>query len=281
MRLFTFGKSVPFFLMVLLLTGCASDGAKRWTECALIGAGTGGLAGAAVGNSSNDSGKNAAYGAVGGALIGAAICALQKDTDHDKDGVTTKHDRCKNTPAGVKVDNHGCPLDSDKDGVADHKDRCKNTPAGVKVDQYGCPLITDRDGDGVVSAKDKCPNTPKGVPVDADGCPLQRELGSVYFGFDKSEINTLGREELDQIAAKVKKHPKVHLVSVGYTDSTGPEEYNMKLAMRRAESVKQYLVEHGVPANRITASAGGVLEFGDQTPKGREHNRHVTVALDL
>ncbi|MGB0359874.1 MAG: OmpA family protein [Endozoicomonas sp.] len=279
MRPLKYGVSLPLFLMVFMLTGCASDQANRFTECALIGAGAGGMAGAAVGNSSNDTGKNAAYGAVTGALIGAAICTLQKDTTPDKDAIHNKYDRCTNTLPGMKADNYGCLFDSDKDGVPDNKDRCKNTPAGIKVDQYGCPLVTDRNG--VVSASDKCPDTPTGVPVDSNGCPLQRELGLVYFGFDKADVNTLGRQKLDQIATIIKKYPEVRIVSVGYTDSVGSEEYNMKLAMRRAESVKQYLIQLGVPADHIVASAGGVLKFGDQSPKGREHNRHATVTYDL
>ncbi len=308
MRFITPCKTLPLFMIALFLTGCASDGhMSRWSQCALIGAGTGGLIGAAANSkSSSDSGKSAGYGAIGGALVGAAICALTGG-DNDGDGVTDKKDRCAHTPTGVKVDKSGCPLDSDNDGVPDYMDkcpntpygakvgpdgcpdsdgdgvpdnmdRCPNTPAGVAVDQYGCP--SDSDGDGVPNAMDKCPNTPKGVPVDADGCPLQRELGIVYFGFDKTDIDQLGRQELDQIAGAAKKQPNVRLTAVGYTDSTGSVEYNRKLALRRAESVKKYLEDRGVSGNRIKAVAGGVLEAGDQTREGRRHNRHVTITIE-
>jgi len=90
--------------------------------------------------------------------------------DSDKDGVPDYLDKCPGTPAGVKVDKDGCPLDSDKDGVPDYLDKCPGTPAGVKVDKDGCPL-QDSDKDGVTDDLDKCPGTPAGVKVDKDGCP--------------------------------------------------------------------------------------------------------------
>lgn len=301
-------KTLTLFMITLFLAGCASDGhMNRWSQCALIGAGTGGLVGAAANSkSSSDSGKSAAYGAIGGALVAAAICSLT-GSDSDQDGVPDKKDHCAHTPRGITVDNSGCPVDSDNDGVPDHMDRCANTPHGIKVDAHGCPdsdgdgvpdnmdrcpdtpagvsvdqsgCPVDSDGDGVANTIDKCPNTPKGTPVDADGCPLQKELGIVYFGFDKTDIDPLGRQELDQIADAAKKQPGIRLTVVGYTDSTGPREYNMKLALLRSESVKKYLEGCGVEGIRIEAVAGGVLEAGDQTREGRRDNRHVTISIE-
>jgi len=103
--------------------------------------------------------------------------------DADGDGVPDYLDKCPNTPKGVKVDATGCPLDSDGDGVPDYLDKCPNTPPGVKVDVFGCPL--DSDGDGVPDYLDKCPNTPKGVKVDATGCPLDSDGDGVPDYLDK------------------------------------------------------------------------------------------------
>ena len=62
--------------------------------------------------------------------------------------------------------------DSDKDGVPDDKDKCSDTPAGVAVDDKGCPVALDSDGDGVPDDIDECLGTPAGVAVDDKGCPL-------------------------------------------------------------------------------------------------------------
>ncbi len=103
--------------------------------------------------------------------------------DTDRDGVYDYLDKCPGTPAGVRVDKDGCPLDADRDGVYDHLDKCPGTPAGVKVDKDGCPLDTDRDG--VYDYLDKCPGTPAGVKVDRDGCPLDTDGDGVYDYLDK------------------------------------------------------------------------------------------------
>jgi len=103
--------------------------------------------------------------------------------DSDVDGVPDYLDKCPGTPAGVKVDNYGCPLDEDKDGVPDYLDKCPGTPAGAKVDNNGCPL--DSDGDGVPDYLDKCPGTPAGVKVDKDGCPLDSDGDGLPDYLDK------------------------------------------------------------------------------------------------
>ncbi len=107
----------------------------------------------------------------------------EKVKDSDGDGVPDNLDKCPNTPKGVKVDVHGCPLDTDGDGVPDYLDKCPGTPKDVKVDANGCPL--DSDGDGVADYLDKCPNTAKGVKVDANGCPIDTDGDGVPDYLDK------------------------------------------------------------------------------------------------
>ncbi len=122
--------------------------------------------------------------------------------DSDGDGVPDYLDKCPDTPTGVKVDANGCPLDSDGDGVPDYLDKCSNTPAGVKVDASGCPL--DSDGDGVPDFLDKCPNTPAGVKVDANGCPLDSDGDGVPDYLDKCP-NTPAGVQVDSEGCPIKK----------------------------------------------------------------------------
>jgi outer membrane protein OmpA-like peptidoglycan-associated protein len=119
-----------------------------------------------------------------------------KDSDHD--GVGDRFDTCPNTPPGVSVDAHGCPLpkDSDGDGVVDNLDRCPNTPPGDKVDAGGCSLPKDVDGDGVADNLDKCPNTPPGVKVDTTGCELDTDKDGVPDSADKCP-NTPAGDKVD------------------------------------------------------------------------------------
>lgn len=62
------------------------------------------------------------------------------NSDYDKDGVQDISDRCLGTPSGVKVDNHGCPLDDDGDDVPDYLDKEANTKRGSKVDGNGVTI---------------------------------------------------------------------------------------------------------------------------------------------
>jgi OOP family OmpA-OmpF porin len=107
----------------------------------------------------------------GGITLTLGGTAEEETRDSDRDGVLDKDDLCPNTPAGVIVDETGCPVDSDGDGVPDGIDACPNTPRGATVDERGCP--TDSDNDGVPDGQDQCPNTPAGTQVDEKGCPIE------------------------------------------------------------------------------------------------------------
>ncbi len=128
-----------------------------------------------------------------------------KKKDADGDGVADRKDKCPDTPAGVAVDENGCPIDTDGDGVPDYLDECPNQAGTVKgcpdTDKDGiadkddaCPKVKglkkfkgcpDTDNDGVEDAKDKCPNTPAGVKVDAKGCPVDTDGDGIADYLDK------------------------------------------------------------------------------------------------
>ena len=258
--------SIPVVL-VALLSGCASDGSiKRWGQCALIGGGTGGVIGAI------ESAGAAAGGAVAGALLGGLLCSYSSDGDSDFDGVKDSKDRCPDSPIGVRVDEFGCTLDSDKDGVPDKMDKCPNTPPGVAVNAEGCP---DSDNDGVPDNLDQCPDTPAGVPVDAKGCPVSQDLGSILFKFDKADLDDNAKAYLDKVAMRLKEDKHIKLKAFGYTDSSGVDTYNEKLSKRRAETVKQYLVDQGVQSEQVEALIGGIVKAHNDTREGRALNRKV------
>lgn len=163
-----------------------------------------------------------------------------------------------------------CPLpkeaDTDGDGVVDGKDTCPGTPAGRKVNADGCEL--DSDGDGIVDGDDKCPTVYAKIP---DGCPAAAAapveppalapvpepqpapapasnrlvLDDVNFGYDKATLRPEARAKLDEAAASLKAWGDGKVEVAGHTDSRGTEAYNMRLSLRRAESVRNYLITKG------------------------------------
>ena len=182
---------------------------------------------------------------------------------------------------GKKAAPVAAPLDSDGDGVYDDQDRCPNTPAGVAVDSNGCPL--DSDGDGVYDYKDKCPNTPAGARVDEDGCQyVIKETVSVelevLFDLNKAVVKPAFYEEIKNVGEFMKLFPSTNATIEGHTDSTGDDDYNQGLSERRANAVRQVLIDqHGVDASRIKAVGYGESQprADNDTKDGRQQNRRV------
>lgn len=102
-----------------------------------------------------------------------------------------------------------------------------------------------------------------------------------FFDFDKATLKPEGRQVLDQVADQANAMELETLIAVGHTDSTGPAAYNQKLSVRRADSVKDYLVSKGVPADRIYTEGKGESDpiATNATREGRAENRRVEIEL--
>ncbi|MGN2392191.1 OmpA family protein [Pelomicrobium sp. G1] len=79
----------------------------------------------------------------------------------------------------------------------------------------------------------------------------------VLFDFDKAELRPEGKQALDNFVQKLEGVEYEVIVTVGHADRIGPEAYNKKLSLRRAESVKAYLVSKGIPANKVYTDGKG------------------------
>jgi peptidoglycan-associated lipoprotein len=110
----------------------------------------------------------------------------------------------------------------------------------------------------------------------------------VYFGFDDDTVRPQDREVLDRFAQVVSAYYDDALITVeGFTDTSGPAEYNLQLGMRRAEAVRDYLAQAGIPEDRMrTVSYGQSTErqvrpgdVGPGTPGWQ--NRRVAMVIDF
>jgi OOP family OmpA-OmpF porin len=118
---------------------------------------------------------------------------------------------------------------------------------------------------------------------DAD---QNRAFESVYFDFDRSDLNDGAKAKLDNTAGAIngltQKYPALKVDLSGNTDWIGTEGYNQSLSERRADTVKQYLTRKGVAADRITTHAYGETKpvAPNDTAEGRALNRRVEVKTD-
>lgn len=101
-------------------------------------------------------------------------------------------------------------------------------------------------------------------------------LRAVYFDFDKYSIRPDAAPVLDE-AAQIIKDEHLSVVAEGHTDSIGTVEYNLGLSHRRANSVRNYLVAHGIAPDRIETEGYGKSRpiASNDTPEGRSINRRV------
>ncbi len=205
-----------------------------------------------------------------------------KDTDDD--GIIDKEDLCP-TIAGEKS-NRGCPWeDSDKDGILDKDDKCSDL-AGPKENK-GCPW-PDTDKDGVVDKEDKCPEV-KGT-VKNNGCPevtdeivkkLNDYAKTILFDTSKSTFQKQTYPVLQAMLAILKEYPSSKFSIEGHTDSDGKDVLNQKLSEERAAAVKNYLIENGIDASRLSSIGFGesMPIASNKTKAGKAQNRRVEVKL--
>ncbi len=204
--------------------------------------------------------------------------------DRDGDGIKDDVDKCPDEPEDFDdfEDEDGCPdPDNDKDGILDVDDLCPNQPEDKDgfEDQDGCP-DPDNDKDGILDKDDKCPNAPETYNgfQDEDGCPdkgivrvrrgVIQLFDKIHFETARATIKPISFPILNAVAASLKGNPQLKLVEVqGHADERGDDDYNMRLTEDRAQAVKQYLIGHGIDAERLQAHG-----YGETKPICARHN---------
>ena len=246
-----------------------------------------------------------------GVSLTARVPPEREIIDTDCDTVIDPEDVCPTVPQGARHDPRraGCPVpDSDGDFVVDPDDVCPAIPEGdfPDVGRMGCP-DPDNDHDAVLNAEDRCPNLPKGDIPDPQrpGCPHPNPQAVLTAGrieirrqirFDTDQalidltrspdaqrLTTENHEVLDQVVQILQGHVELRIDVRGFTDNQcsgcqeGHYRHNLELSRRRAAAIQEYLVSHGIAANRIESHGRGEANpIGDNnTEEGRQLNRRV------
>jgi outer membrane protein OmpA-like peptidoglycan-associated protein len=106
-------------------------------------------------------------------------------------------------------------------------------------------------------------------------------MSDVLFDTARHTLSAGAREKLAKISGIVVSHPGLQLSIEGHTDSVGTDDYNQQLSERRAESVRSFLVQNGVPAGTITAKGFGESQpvASNDNAAGRQRNRRVEMVV--
>ncbi len=105
----------------------------------------------------------------------------------------------------------------------------------------------------------------------------------VFFDWDSTRLNQQSMQVIGQAASTFKMRNGTGITTTGHTDTSGGDAYNMALSLRRANAVKDALVQQGVPAGAINAVGVGKAGLLVQTPDGvREpQNRRVEIVVTV
>jgi OOP family OmpA-OmpF porin len=154
----------------------------------------------------------------------------------------------------------------------------KNSTGLCWRDANWTPATAAPGCDGAVAAPAAAPAAPA-APVAA--ASKVTYAADAFFDFDKSVLKPAGKAKLDDLVSKVKGINLEVIIAVGHTDSIGTDAYNQKLSVRRAESVKAYLISKGIEKNRIYTEGKGEKQpvASNKTKEGRAKNRRVEIEV--
>lgn len=114
-----------------------------------------------------------------------------------------------------------------------------------------------------------------------EGIQLVLNENAVRFDTNKSTLTAAAKTNLDKLVPVFTEYPDTDITIFGYTDSTGPADYNLKLSKERATSVRNYLVSRGISSVRFNVTGLGIADpiATNETVEGRSQNRRVEFAI--
>lgn len=105
--------------------------------------------------------------------------------------------------------------------------------------------------------------------------------GGILFATGKSNISPSAQADLTKFAVNLLNNPGTNVTIIGYTDNTGTMAANERVSNERAQAVRTYLLNCGVPADRLTAYGVPMADYvaSNDTPEGRAMNRRVEIYI--
>jgi len=114
-----------------------------------------------------------------------------------------------------------------------------------------------------------------------DSLPARPATFLLYFVFGRDELTEPSRAELAKILAELKRRPVPDVAVIAHTDTVGDHEANDRLSAQRAERVKAFLVDIGIPAERIQTSGRGERQLLVDTTDNVDEPRNRRVEISV
>ncbi len=106
-------------------------------------------------------------------------------------------------------------------------------------------------------------------------------LENMYYDVNKDQLQNRSVPSIELLLSVMEAHPSIRVEIAGHTDSDGTDEYNEDLSQRRAETVRNYLIKHGITATRLVAKGYGESKptATNKTVAGRQKNRRTEITI--
>jgi len=175
-------------------------------------------------------------------------------------------------------------LDTDKDGVADLYDLEPNSIAGVAVNTKGQSIDTNQNGvpDELESYLDKTyGQNGKGATNSTVEELINGGYVNVYFDFNSTKPTNASLSGVDFLVKYLKNNPSKSASIIGYADEIGNSSYNQTLSQKRAEAVKNVVINAGIDASRLSVSGNGEdTSVNKNSKEARQIVRRVTFKVN-
>jgi outer membrane protein OmpA-like peptidoglycan-associated protein len=167
--------------------------------------------------------------------------------------------------------------------LADERDRARLAARTREADAaHNEAAMARNDADIARSDADEMQKQIDLLQAEATDRGLVLTLGDVLFATGRSEVKVGSASNLNKLVAFLNKYPDRKVQIEGHTDNVGSLDSNQGLSQRRAESVKSYLVQQGISAQRLSASGMGESQpvSDNESESGRQQNRRVVAIID-
>ena len=138
------------------------------------------------------------------------------------------------------------------------------------------------DADSARSDAEEMRRQIEAMQAEATDRGLVLTLGDVLFATGRSEVKVGSASNLNKLVAFLNKYPERKVQIEGHTDNVGSENSNQDLSQRRADSVRSYLMQQGIGADRLVAAGKGESQpiADNASDSGRQQNRRVVAIIE-
>lgn len=164
--------------------------------------------------------------------------------------------------------------------VAGSGDRTKGAVLGAVIGATVGGLVGNQMDKQETELRNQMEGTGVEVQREGDTIRLQAPAG-ITFDTNRADVRPEFKPVLDQLAGSINQYPGTVVQVEGHTDSVGSASYNQTLSENRANSVRGYLIQRGVPGSRMTAVGYGLTRpvADNATVEGRAKNRRVEILI--